>query len=80
MDEDQILARIDSALIRVEAALKPASNSPRPAYAELAARHETLRAAVRGALIQIDDLLAELGGNDLCGSGRIAPDGAPAGE
>ena len=73
MHEDQILARIDSALVRVEAALHPPSNSARPSYAELAARHDTLRAAVRGALSHIDDLIAELSAAHCAGAAQAAP-------
>jgi hypothetical protein len=49
------LDRIDAALIRLEDA---ASRAPAPDPA-LAARHETLRAAVSQSLRQLDELLGE---------------------
>jgi hypothetical protein len=50
---DQVLGRIEAALTRIEHA---ASNRPQ-ADRELAARHESLRAAVAQSLRQLDALL-----------------------
>lgn len=55
---EALLGRLDAALSRIEAAL-PRDNGA----ADLQARHDRLRAAVTGALAQIDTLITEQGGS-----------------
>lgn len=59
---EQAIARIGSAVARLErAADRALSNQPPAGDAALAARHEALRARVGDALGELDALIAELG-------------------
>ena len=60
-----MLARIDAALVRIEASIPrlsetPASAPDKPTMAALVARHETLRESVASSLVELDNLIARL--------------------
>lgn len=58
---ETLLGRLNAALGRIEAALP--GDAEAGALADLQARHDRLRAAVSGALAQIDALIVEQGGS-----------------
>ena len=56
---DEALARIDAAIARIELAInRPKPNAMAADYAQLAARHESLKGEARAAVDAIDQVLS----------------------